>query len=75
MTAADFARTRSSRRAIERRIRQVLATSRKSRPDTRARVADLRAQVANLAMAIAQGGMRSSPALGRKLAEVKDELE
>ena len=35
---------------------------------------ELRTQVENLVNAIAGGGMRSSAALGRKLAEVEDEL-
>jgi site-specific DNA recombinase len=59
---------------VERRLRKVLAAGRKAKPDNRARMVDLRAQVENLVNAIAAGGMRTSAALGRKLAEVEDDL-
>jgi site-specific DNA recombinase len=59
---------------IERRVRKALAADRKVKPDLR-RIADLKDQLDNLVSAIAMGGMRSSPAIGRKLAEVESELE
>jgi hypothetical protein len=59
---------------IERRVRKVLAACRKAKPDNRARIADLKGQLENLVNAIATRGMRSSPSIGRRLAEVEDEL-
>jgi site-specific DNA recombinase len=59
---------------IERRVRKALAADRKVKPDLK-RIADLRDQLDNLVSAVATGGMRSSPAIGRKLAEVESELE
>ncbi len=59
---------------IERRVRKALAAGRHAKTDPK-RIADLRGQLDNLVAAIAAGGMRSSPALGRKLAEVEDELQ
>jgi hypothetical protein len=60
--------------ALERQYRKALIASRQTKPDV-GRIADLKGQIDNLVSAIASGGMRSSPAIGRKLAEVEAELE
>ena len=59
---------------MERRVREALTTERCGKPDLK-RIADLKGQLENLVCAVAAGGMRSSPAIGRKIAEVESELE
>ena len=59
---------------IERRVRKALATGHQIKPDVK-RIAALKGQLDNLVSAVAGGGMRSSPAIGRKRAEVEAELE
>ena len=59
---------------IERHLRTILAERRKQRPND-VRVAALEAQLDNLIDAVAAGGMRSSPGIGRRLAEVEAELD
>jgi hypothetical protein len=58
---------------IERRVRKALTARRRVRPAA-TRIADLKRQLENL-IAIANQGLRSSPSIGRKLAEVEAELE
>lgn len=59
---------------VERRVRGALADRRRKKPDTK-RIALLHGQVENLVTAIANGGLRASPALGRRLREVEQELD
>lgn len=59
---------------LERGVLKALAAGRNVKPDLKS-IAALKDQLANLVTAIATGGMRSSPARGRKLAEVESELE
>ena len=58
---------------IERRARKILASHRNRKPDAQ-RIAELKEQLDNLVSAVAAGGLRQSPAIGRKLAEVEAEL-
>ena len=59
---------------IERKVRKAITAGATVKPDLK-RVADLKVQVDNIVSAISSGGMRSSPALGRKLSELEAEIE
>ena len=59
---------------MERRVREVLTAVRRGKPDLK-RIAELKEQLENLVSAVATGGMRSSPSIGRRIAEVEGELE
>lgn len=58
---------------FERRVRKALA-ARASAPRDTKRADILRHEIDNLVQAIAQGGLKNSPALGRRLRELEDEL-
>jgi hypothetical protein len=59
---------------LQRRVRQRLRKGRAS-PDNAARLAELRMKVDNLADAIANGALRTSPALADRLRQTEAELE
>ena len=59
---------------IERQVRKAFATSRVRNTDGE-RVAMLTAEIENLVAAIASGGLRTSPALGRRLRDAETELQ